>query len=251
MQAVKEARGSLIGFLDDDNLPASDWVISAIRFYQEHPQAGAYGSQIHGDFEVELPENFEKIAIFLAIVEQGSKAYICKPWRGLPPGAGLVVSRQAWCESVLERPFLSGPTSQSLLTSEDTEVVASIQNSGWEIWYNPQMRIYHKIPRWRLERSYLMSKARGIGLSRHYIRMSRMKAWQRPFAFLLYVVNDLRRVIFHFIKYHDVLKTDLVAAFEMELFLNYLISPFYMWGIVNLINRSSEQVQQRPIKAGL
>ena len=47
-RAIKEANSPLIGFLDDDNLPDPNWVAAAYHFGQEHPQAGAYGSQIHG-----------------------------------------------------------------------------------------------------------------------------------------------------------------------------------------------------------
>lgn len=63
-RAIKEAKAPLIGFLDDDNIPAPDWVASAYTFGQAYPQAGAYGSRIHGDFEVQPPENFERIAGF-------------------------------------------------------------------------------------------------------------------------------------------------------------------------------------------
>jgi len=58
LRAVKEAQGELIGFLDDDNLPNPDWIAQAYLFAQEHPQAGAFSGQIHGEFEVEPPENF-------------------------------------------------------------------------------------------------------------------------------------------------------------------------------------------------
>ncbi|MHC5833495.1 MAG: glycosyltransferase, partial [Nostoc sp.] len=52
LRAVREARGQLIAFLDDDNLPAPDWLAQAYTFGLEHPQAGAWSGQIHGDFEV-------------------------------------------------------------------------------------------------------------------------------------------------------------------------------------------------------
>lgn len=57
-RAIKEAQGALIGFLDDDNLPAPNWVSAAYSFGQEHPSVGAYGSQIHGIFEVSLLKIF-------------------------------------------------------------------------------------------------------------------------------------------------------------------------------------------------
>ena len=70
--AVLEAQGPLIGFLDDDNIPAADWVQQAYEFGQAHPKAAAFGSQIHGDFEVPPPKDFRKIQGFLAIKEYGT-----------------------------------------------------------------------------------------------------------------------------------------------------------------------------------
>jgi glycosyltransferase involved in cell wall biosynthesis len=70
-RAVEEAKGRLIGFLDDDNYPVLDWVLKAYNFGQNYPHAGAYGSQIHPEWEVEPPENFQRIAPFLAITERG------------------------------------------------------------------------------------------------------------------------------------------------------------------------------------
>ena len=51
LRAVREASGELIGFLDDDNLPAPDWLSQAYLFAKEHPRGGAYSGQIHGDLK--------------------------------------------------------------------------------------------------------------------------------------------------------------------------------------------------------
>ena len=55
LKAIKEAKGTYIGFLDDDVLPDKNWIYAAYSFCQAHPQAGAVGGQIHGDFEVKPP----------------------------------------------------------------------------------------------------------------------------------------------------------------------------------------------------
>jgi len=233
-RAVKEAKGTLIGFLDDDNLPTPNWVAEAYAFGQAHPKAGAYGSKISGEFEVEPPENFKRISPFLAI--GGGKKALCYTSsdykysykRVLPPGAGLVIRKEAWLESVPERLVFQGRVGASLVAAEDIEALLHIRKAGWEIWYNPEMHIYHQIQKQRLEREYLMNLMRGIGLGRHHTRMLGFKGWQRPLVFPVYMANDLRKIILHFIKYRTVLKTDVVAACEMELLLGSIISPFYM-----------------------
>lgn len=229
-RAFIEAKGALVGFLDDDNIPEPGWVAAAWAFAREHPAAGAYGSRIRGDFEATPPENFHRLTPFLAITERGSEPQCYEPQkRVLPPSAGLVVRKQAWLESVPSQLVLSGRTPGSMLTGEDLEMLAHIQAKGWEIWYNPAMQITHKIPHWRLKREYLIPFFRGIGLSRHVTRMLSVKPWQRPIATLAYMVNDLRKIAIHLFKHRLSVQSDLIAACEMQLFVSSLASPFYLW----------------------
>ncbi|MFN6485478.1 MULTISPECIES: hormogonium polysaccharide biosynthesis glycosyltransferase HpsE [unclassified Nostoc] len=229
-RAIHESHAELIGFLDDDNLPALDWVAAAYAFAQEYPKAGAYGSQIHPNFEVKPPENFHRIAPFLAITERGSQPLLYEPRKKLlPPSAGVVVRKQAWLESVPVACVLTGRVTGNMLTSEDLEVLSYIQKAGWEIWYTPTMQVHHKIPSWRLQRDYLIPFFRGIGLSRHVTRMISVKPWLIPLAIIAYMTNDIRKILFHLLKYRTQVKTDLVAACEMELILSSLISPIYLW----------------------
>ncbi|MBD1860896.1 glycosyltransferase family 2 protein [Trichocoleus sp. FACHB-46] len=236
-RAVQAAESELIGFLDDDNIPALDWVAAAYAFAQSHPRAGAYASQIHGDFEAAPPQNFRRIAGFLAITERGPQPLLYDPGKKLlPPSAGLVVRKSVWSRYVPQTFTLRGRVGQSqgqaIAASEpgeDLELLLHIQNAGWEIWYNPDMEMHHKIPHWRFERDYLLAMFRGIGLSRYHTRMLSVKPWQRPLAALAYILNDMRKILRHWLKYRTVIPQDLVATCEMELFRNSFLSPFHHW----------------------
>ena len=200
--AVESAAGKLIAFLDDDNIPASDWVAQAYRFAQEHPQAGAFGSQIHGKFETELPEDLEDIRCFLAIIERGKQPHLYEPTKKiLPPAAGLVVRKQAWLESVPARLFLNNKGKEAGLASEDLEAILHIQNSGWEVWYNPEMVVQHDIPNGRLHENYLTTLFRCVGLSRFHVRLLGMESWKQPLAIPAYVANDIRKLVLHRIRH--------------------------------------------------
>ena len=229
-RAIKESESLLIGFLDDDTIPDLDWVKNAYHVAQEHPQAGAFGSQIHGVYEVETPPNFNRISSFFAITERGEIPHLYEPnLKMLPPSAGLVVRRQVWVENVPEKTFLTGRSSQSILNSEDLEAIMYIQNAGWEIWYNSEMHLYHQIPKQRLEREYLLFLMRSTGLARHHIRMLRLQPWQRPLLFPLGLANDIKKAIAYYLKHRKELKTDVVAACELEFLKSSVISPFYLW----------------------
>lgn len=228
--AVQAAQGVLVGFLDDDNLPASDWVSAAYQFALEHPDAGAFGSQIHGVFEVEPSQELRKILFYLAIVERGSNPHRYNPRQnGFPPSAGLVVRRQVWLNHVPSRLLLVGWGDAAMLPGEDFELLSYIHGAGWEVWYNPKMELDHCIPAQRLEREYLVTVMRAIGLCSHHLRMLRLQPWERPLAFWFYLANDSRKALRHFLRYRTVLATDIVAACEMERLLGNISSPFYLW----------------------
>lgn len=228
LRAVKEAEGELLGFLDDDNIPELNWVAAAYDFGQKHPQAGAYGCWIKGQFEGKTPPRFWRIAPFFALTQRGDKPLQYLPrQRILPPSAGLVVRKLAWLGAVPKQTILSGGNTDDILPGEDIEAMIYLQRAGWEVWYNPAMKITHKIPQSRLEKTYLIPFFRRIGWSRYVTRMIRYPIWQRPIMILLYMSNDLRKVILHWFKYRQSLADDVVAACELELFVSSLLGPWH------------------------
>ncbi len=241
-RAIQEANGSLIGFLDDDNLPFEDWVVSAVVFGQANPKTGAFGSRIHGVFEVEVPKNFEKISEYLAI--KGTTQQYCYNTyqKGLPAGAGLVVRRQAWLESVPTHLVLQGPTGDQIPTkSEEIEALFHLRRAGWEVWHYPTMQIEHQIPEQRLKRDYLLNFFRTLGLSRYPLRMLHFTPWQRPIMTIVYLVSDICKIASFFIRHHKRLKTDVVAACEMQALIGSLFSPFYLFKKSLLIDKHQLQ----------
>nr|MCL1475984.1 glycosyl transferase [Argonema antarcticum A004/B2] len=180
------------------------------------------------NFEVEPPENFKRIQSFLAIRERGKKPHLYDPDHlNLPPAAAVVVRKQAWCESVPKRPILSGRVGGQMLGGDDYEPLLYMHKVGWEIWYHPTMQTYHQIPRWRLEKDYLISLIRGSSLCICHLRMINAKTWHKPIIIARIMLGSLRRAILHLLKYRWKVKTDLIAACEMEFHLSSFASPFY------------------------
>ncbi|MBE9117152.1 glycosyltransferase family 2 protein [Lusitaniella coriacea LEGE 07157] len=222
-KAVRTSDATFVGFLDDDNFVTQDWVAQAYQFGTQHSQAGSFGGQIHSDFEVEPPPEFKRVEhLLLAIREGGNEPQQFNPEKlQLPSGAGLVVRRQAWLDCVPKQLLNPGRG------GNDYEISMNMYRGGWEIWYNPNMHLYHHIPSERLDREYLLSLAHLYGLRSCQWRMIPATTWQKPIVFSRTFLGGLRRLLRHVLKYRWQVKTDLVAACEFAFFWGSMMSPFY------------------------
>lgn len=228
-RGIEAANSSLVGNLDDDNLPWPNWVRSAYHFGMCHLEVGVYGSRIQGKFLAEPPAHFERIAALLALTNRGNRSIpYCPKAKILPPGAGLVVRRQAWLDNVPKERVLADKFGERE-AGEDLEAVLRIQRAGWSVWYNAQMWMHHEIPASRLTYDYLTTLCWGIGLSRYHTRMLSFARWKRPLMVLPYAANDLKKIVVHLCRYRRLVVTDTVTASEMRLYVASLISPLHSW----------------------
>jgi len=227
---IRQAHSELVGFLDDDNLPATNWVAEAIAFSQQFPQAGAFSGPIEGKFETEPPEGFEQISSFLAIRNHGSKVIPFEPEKlRLPPAASLVVRRQAWLDNVPSKPIFVGRVKGALmLGGEDYEVLLYLHKAGWQILYNPKLKTAHQIPPQRFERDYLLRLARGCGLSTCQLAMLAASNQRKPLILIRTFLGSLKRLSLHMVTYKNRFRKDLPAACKFEFYCGSLLSPFFV-----------------------
>lgn len=228
-QAVRSAQSLWVGLLDDDSIPANNWVAQAYQFGKANPQAGAFGGQIHGEFESPPSPDFRRIQSFFAIRERGENPHRYQPETlNLPPTAAVVVRRDAWLESVPNTQQLVGRVGRSMMGGEDFEVMLHMHHHGWEIWYTPAMHAYHQIPSWRLERDYMQSLIKAASLCICPLRLMHVAPLRQPIVVARVFLGALRRAVLHWFKHRGHLATDDVAACEMTFFVWTMLSPLYM-----------------------
>lgn len=193
---VEHARGNIVGFLDDDNWPTSNWVCQLFRFSNTNPKAGAFNGIVEGIFEESPNQELKPLMRFLAIRHHGShpkKFQVDK--LQLPPGAGLVVRKEAWLSSV--------PKELHNITrgGDDYEISLYMAKKNWEIWYNPSLKINHFIPRQRLESQYLLGIAHLYGIKTCSLMMVSRPFWQKPLIASKCFLGGLKRIFIKLIKF--------------------------------------------------
>ena len=145
----------------------------------------------------------------------------------MPPGAALVVRKEAWQASVPKRLRLIGRVNGAMLSGEDYEALLHMHHGGWEIWYNPDMHSDHQIPAHRLERDYLLSLSRGCGLCICSLQMLRVAPWRAPFVILRMTLGNIKRLVMHRLKHGSINQTDLVTECERAFHVSSLMSPLF------------------------
>ena len=173
-RAAREAGGEIICFLDDDNIPAPEFVEAAVLAFVQHPKAGVLGGKVLPRWETLPTPLSEAVASFaLAICDEGEIARQNNVGGGGVVGAGMCVRREVLrriYESGTIASRVTGRTGKNLMGGEDLVISIKAKQLGWEIWYVPTLHIEHVIPARRMEKEYLLRLFEGIGRGQAAIR---------------------------------------------------------------------------------
>ena len=166
---------SYIGFIDDDNWVAEDWVETAYTKMEAHPDAGAIGGPSEAVFEVPAPEWFTRYEKNYAVGQQFDQPGKIVSKNGLLWGAGMVIRKEAW-DMLYNKgftPILQSRKGTQLLSGEETEILLLFKLMGLSLYYFPDLKIKHMMPRQRLTWRYCLRLRKGLGASSPYLEIYR------------------------------------------------------------------------------
>jgi glycosyltransferase involved in cell wall biosynthesis len=164
-RGFKEARYEFVCFVDDDNWVCPAWVRTVSDVMTTHPEVGACGGFIEEACEDTPPWWFERYKNGYAPGAQGQEEGGDVTWRLFLMGAGLTIRRTAWQQLVDSgfRFLLVGRQGAALTAGEDHELCYALCLAGWQLWYEPHLRLKHFLPRSRLKWRLLRRQSRGAG----------------------------------------------------------------------------------------
>lgn len=174
-RGVAESAGSVVVFVDDDNLLAPDYLQQVLVHFGMHPRVGALGGKILPLFETPPPDwtrefdgliacrdfgNSDLISSCASDAASGKKDYPVFS----PVGAGMTLRREA-VESWAGRRAdgrLPDRRGAELSSGGDNDIIFTVIAAGWEIGYFPKLVLSHLIPAERMKAGYLARLNRGI-----------------------------------------------------------------------------------------
>lgn len=193
-RAAQEARGALLAFLDDDNIPAPDFVECAMTVMARHPEAGIAGGKVLVEWLGTPTALGQAVAPFaLAIRDLGDQAFAYQEITGGPDTAGMVartdVLRTIFSDPDLARK-ITGRKGKSLVSGEDTALVIRAHQLGVTCRYEPELVIRHRLPADRTTLPYLLRLYDGIGRGQASMRPLFDAKASQPLLAVLIALKD-------------------------------------------------------------
>lgn len=142
---------------DDDTLPAPRWAAALTQLLDDHPRAGIASGPVKPIWEAG-PTRLARVYVqSLGDQDFGPSRMRLDDPRSFLMGASLGIRRQAFDESrwMTDSKLVARTGTALECGAEDAEVCFLIRQAGWEVWYEPDAPMLHRIPAARQTPEYL------------------------------------------------------------------------------------------------
>lgn len=149
----REANGKYVAFIDDDAKATRNWCANILNAFETvSPRPAAVGGEVHPFYEVSPPRWFSDD---LEIRSWGSEACFLQSPRAV---YGFSGSNMAFTRNILEnyKGFSPryGMSGKRLRVGEETELFSRIHGDNPLFWYDPQIKVFHWVPKKNMSISY-------------------------------------------------------------------------------------------------
>jgi glucosyl-dolichyl phosphate glucuronosyltransferase len=166
---AQAAGAGYVAYIDDDAVPAPDWVERIIAAIQESPYRPAMlGGRILPLWEAPLPgwwpASLRGVLSIIEIEGRGEYRTPALPAKLEPYGANIVVQVAALL-AVGGFGTAVGRQGDILLSDEEVQLAWRLQDAGHSVRYDSRLVVYHRIQSLRLTPAWLLSRQYWQGVS--------------------------------------------------------------------------------------
>lgn len=153
---IRNARGSVLAFMDDDVIVAADW-LQKLTVALDSGEFTGVGGRILAQRDFPVPEWLAldgqyDVAGMLALFDLGDEGSELKT----PPfGTNMAFPSSIFVKHGDFRTDM-GPCPGSEIRNEDTEFGRRLMSGGEKLWYEPSAVVYHAVPENRLRKEYFL-----------------------------------------------------------------------------------------------
>ena len=163
LTGIREARGELVVFVDDDNILNTNYLDSAIRIASNWPQLGSWSGRVVPEFEVQPADYLRPHLWRICIREISSDIWgNTGEFNTMPWGAGMCMRRKILNQyrqeaySKPEIPGFSRRGEQFLASGEDVHIAEIGLAMGYGCGVFCSLELTHLIPKRRVQEAYLL-----------------------------------------------------------------------------------------------
>jgi GT2 family glycosyltransferase len=162
-RGIRESSGTVLVFVDDDNVLDANYLSTALSIGKEWPRLGTWGSGATiPEFERQPPETLKVLLPSLPLRDADAPQWGNVPVpESTPWGAGLCVRREiavAYCDLNEQSGLkITGRKGKSLSSYEDVEISYVARRRGFGTGVFPELKLVHLIPKERLSTDYLLN----------------------------------------------------------------------------------------------
>lgn len=180
LAGIRESRGDVLVFLDDDNVVAEDYLAVAREIAARWPRLGTWGGQALPEWEEQPAEWTRRYWNWIGVRELPRDL-----WSNLPNdltthpfGAGMCVRREvaeAYARGLSENPVRRslGRTGAQLIGSEDSDLCFTASDLRLGNGLFRRLKLTHLIPRQRVQEEYLLRLVEALTFSHTILLQAR------------------------------------------------------------------------------
>ena len=162
-RGIEESNYELITFLDDDAVPAPDFMEKTISFFEIHPLVNAIGGKILLRYMGEPPDWYNPfLASLLGYFNPGDRERSFR--HNYFRGSNMSFRKTLFTKYKPFNPLL-GRVGRDLYGNEEKELFYRLKEAGEPMWYVPSAVVYHLVPPARTETDFVRKQALGTGSS--------------------------------------------------------------------------------------